>query len=135
MSNDPRAEARSTAAVGSNRELNAELVTELAVRDVALSIRFYEKAGFYVERATATFASLRWGDSYLFLAQAAKVSPGVPPANIRVIVSDLAPWIERARGEGWVIVSAPADRGYGLRDFTVLDPDGHELRFAVIANG
>ena len=54
---------------------------------MALSIGFYEKAGFHVERATATFASLRWGDSYLFLAQAATVSPGVPPANIRVIVS------------------------------------------------
>jgi len=135
MSNPPDARARSTSPVGSNRELNAELVTELAVRDVALSVGFYEKAGFYAERATATFASLRWGDSYLFLAQAASVSPGVPPANIRVIVNDLAPWIERARSEGWRIGSEPADRGYGLRDFTVLDPDGHELRFAVNSTG
>lgn len=128
-------QTRSTSPIGSDRELSAELVTELAVRDVARSIGFYEQAGFYVERATATFAALRWGDSYLFLAQTSEISPGSPPANIRVIVSDLAPWIERARAEGWTIVSQPADRGYGLRDFTVLDPDGHELRFAVISTG
>jgi hypothetical protein len=36
---------------------------------------------------------------------------------------------------GWTIKHGLADRGYGLRDFVVDDPDGYEVRFAALSEG
>jgi hypothetical protein len=110
-------------------------VVEPGVSDTARSFEFYEKSGFHAERVTATFAALLGGASYPFLSQTPQVSLEKPPANIRLIVSDLAPWIERVRTQAWPITSEPADPRYGLLDFTMLDPDGHELPFATPSNG
>ena len=122
----------SSSPVGDFAELSAQLVTELPVRSVAESLTFYRAAGFTLVRATPTFGVLRWGDRYLFLAERADVTVSDNPANIRVIVGDVDARFEQAQAKGWSIRHALADRGYGLRDFTVLDPDGYELRFASV---
>ena len=123
----------SNAPIGSTDELSAQLVTELPVRSLAESLSFYRAAGFKLARATATFGVLCWGDRYLFLVEHAAVDPGPAPANIRVIVADVDALFARAGELGWRVRHPLADRGYGLRDFTVLDPDGYELRFAAPA--
>jgi uncharacterized glyoxalase superfamily protein PhnB len=123
----------SNSPVGSPDELAAQLVSELPVRSLAESLSFYRAAGFKLARATATFGVLSWGDRYLFLAERAGVSVGPNPANIRVVVADVDALFARAGELGWRIQHPLADRGYGLRDFTVLDPDGYELRFAAPA--
>lgn len=120
----------SNAPVGSPRELAAQLVTELPVRSLAESLSFYRAAGLTVERATATFAALRLGECYLFLTERTEVEVGASPANIRLIVDDVDASFADAQRRGWTVRHPPADRSYGLRDFTVLDPDGYELRFA-----
>ena len=122
----------SSSPVGDRAELSAQLVTELPVRSLAESLSFYRAAGFTLVRATPTFGVLCWGDRYLLLAERAGVSVGDHPANIRVIVDDVDALFDQARSKGWPIRHPLADRGYGLRDFTVLDPDGHELRFATV---
>ena len=122
----------SSSPVGSFDELSAQLVTELPVRSLAESISFYRAAGFKLVRATETFATLCWGDRYLFLTERAGTAVGETAANIRIIVGDVDGLFEQASAKGWRIRYAVADRGYGLRDFTVLDPDGYELRFAAI---
>jgi catechol 2,3-dioxygenase-like lactoylglutathione lyase family enzyme len=120
----------STTRVGALRERSAELVVELPVSDLAASVGFYEQAGFLVERRADTFAALRWGETYLFLTVRLEVSLGVHPVNIRVVVDDLDDRYAAARQAGLTIRYEPMDRPYGLRDFTVVDPDGYELRFA-----
>jgi len=117
----------SNAPIGSPRELSAQLVTELPVRSLAESLSFYRAAGFVVERATATFGALRWGDRYLFLTERAEADAGAHAVNVRIVVDDLEARFALARQRGWPVRHAPTDQGYGLRDFTVLDPDGYEL--------
>jgi catechol 2,3-dioxygenase-like lactoylglutathione lyase family enzyme len=123
----------SNSPVGSADELSAQLVIELPVRSLAESLSFYRAAGFRLARATATFGVLCWGDRYLFVIERPGVAPGPNPANIRVIVADVDALFARAGELGWRVREPLADRGYGLRDFTVLDPDGYELRFAALA--
>lgn len=123
----------SASRVGAIGERSAELVVELPVSDLAASVAFYAQAGFQVERRAATFAALRWGETYLFLTVRPNVSVGVHPVNIRVVVDDLDDLDDRcaaARRAGLTIRYEPMDRPYGLRDFTIVDPDGYELRFA-----
>ena len=122
----------SSSSVGTLEELSAQLVTELAVRSLAESLSFYRAAGFRLVRATPTFGVLAWGDRFLFLAERPDIAVGSNPANIRVIVDDVEARFELATARGWRVAYPLADRGYGLRDFTVLDPDGYELRFATV---
>lgn len=123
----------SNSPVGPADELSAQLVTELPVRSLAESLSFYRTAGFKLARATATFGVLSWGDRYLYLIERAGAAEGPDPASIRVIVADVDAFFARAGQLGWRIRHPLADRGYGLRDFVVLDPDGYELRFAALA--
>lgn len=123
----------SSSPIGPLDELSSQLVTELPVRSLAESLSFYRAAGFRLARATASFGVLCWGDRYLFLTQRADVVVGTNPANIRVIVGDVDALFAQAQQRGWRIRHPLSDRGYGLRDFTVLDPDGYELRFAALA--
>lgn len=120
----------SNSPVGSFDELTSQLVTELPVRSLAESLSFYRAAGFKLVRATPTFGVLSWGDRYLFLVERADVGVGATPANLRVVVGDVDALFAQATERGWRVREPPADRGYGLIDFTVLDPDGYELRFA-----
>lgn len=115
---------------GALRERSAELVVELPVADLATSLNFYEQAGFVVERRAEVFAALRWGETYLFLTVRPNVVVGVHPANIRIVVDDLDQRYDAAQRAGLTIRYEPMDQPYGLRDFTVVDPDGYELRFA-----
>jgi predicted enzyme related to lactoylglutathione lyase len=130
MTATPAASQPSTAEVGARRERDAEMVVELPVSDLAASLSFYEPAGFRVERATANFAALRWGETYLFLTVRQGAAAGAHPANIRVVVEDLDVRYAGARARGCLVRHEPMDRPYGLRDFTIVDPDGYELRFA-----
>jgi len=124
----------SSSPVGSFEELTSQLVTELPVRSLAESLSFYRAAGFRLVRATASFGVLRWDDRYLFLTERADVGVGANPANLRVIVGDVDGLFAQATQRGWRIRHPLGERGYGLRDFTVLDPDGYELRFAALAD-
>ena len=122
----------SSSPVGDFAELSAQLVTELPVRSLAESLSFYRAAGFRLLRATPTFGVLAWGDRLLFLTEREEVRVGDHPANIRLIVGDVDARFAQAQSKGWPIRQPLADRPYGLRDFTVLDPDGYELRFAAV---
>jgi catechol 2,3-dioxygenase-like lactoylglutathione lyase family enzyme len=116
--------------IGEAGELNALLVVELPVASLEASLAFYRQAGFTVERATATFAAVSWRGTYLFLVESQAFTPASQPPNVRLVVDDLDTAFRQAEGHGWRVRDAPRDRDYGLRDFTVLDPDGYELRFA-----
>lgn len=110
----------------------AQLVVEVIVRDLERSIDFYQALGFEVARRTPDFASLRWHGHSLFLAEDEGRAPSAGPAaaNVRVLVPDVDVLWERVLALGTRVESPIADRTYGLRDFTILDPDGFGIRFA-----
>jgi len=109
-----------------------QLVVELYVRNVRESTAFYEKLGFKVVRRDADFVELGWEDSRLYLEQL----PGQPAppttlvANVRVMVSDVDRYWTLCQEMQLPVKRAIGDRYYGLRDFTVVSPDGIGLRFA-----
>jgi catechol 2,3-dioxygenase-like lactoylglutathione lyase family enzyme len=119
-----------------------QLVTEIVVRDIRRSTAFYLQLGFSLLRDGGDFVELTWEDHRLYLAEASAfhgvthVEPHgpsqFPPANIRVMVPNVDDYWQLAKECGARIVVPIGDRYYGLRDFTIADPDGLGVRFASI---
>lgn len=116
-----------------------QLVTEILVRDVRRSVDFYRRLGFELLRDAGDFVELTWEDHRLFLAEAtafrdvhaeAVAPPPFPTANVRVMVPDVDRCWILVKEMGARVVAPIADRYYGLRDFTIADPDGFGVRFA-----
>ena len=122
-----------------------QLVTEIVVKDIQRSVAFYRSLGFALLRDGGDFVELTWEDHRLFLAELsafhdigeAKLGPvpEFPVANIRVMVPDVDRCWKTAQAMGARVVIPIADRSYGLRDFTVVDPDGFGVRFASWSEG
>ena len=122
-----------------------QLVTEIVVRDIGRSVEFYGRLGFELLRDGGDFVELTWEDHRLFLAElsafrdtpdAAPVTPPpFPLANVRVMVPDVDEYWKRVNELGARIIVPLADRYYGLRDFTIADPDGFGVRFASVLHG
>jgi catechol 2,3-dioxygenase-like lactoylglutathione lyase family enzyme len=119
-----------------------QLVTEIVVRDIRRSTDFYSRLGFALLRDGGDFVELTWEDHRLFLAALSAfpegapaeppAPPGFPAANIRVMVSRVDDHWQLAKAMGERILIPIADRYYGLRDFTIADPDGFGVRFASV---
>ncbi len=118
-----------------------QLVTEILVRDIRRSVNFYRSLGFALLRDGGDFVELTWEEHRLFLAEisafrdvhvaaAGATPPTFPLANVRVMVRDVDKCWKLANEIGASIVIPLADRYYGLRDFTIADPDGFGVRFA-----
>jgi uncharacterized glyoxalase superfamily protein PhnB len=96
--------------------------------------------GFEVLRDGGDFVELTWEDHRLFLAEPSALPEGdhvglpkrprLPVANARVMVSDVDHYWRLADEIGATVIVPIADRYYGLRDFTIADPDGFGVRFA-----
>ena len=109
-----------------------QLVAEIFVRDASRAKAFYQQLGFEVSEDRGTFVVLTWEGHELFLDQRSGLPTpsSVPQANMRVMVADVDTFWVRAQAMGAHVLAPIADRDYGLRDFTILDPDGFGLRFA-----
>jgi catechol 2,3-dioxygenase-like lactoylglutathione lyase family enzyme len=108
-----------------------QLVVELFVRDLRRSLTFYQALGFDVVRADEYFAMLGWEEHRLFLDQRDDLPPPppTPVMNVRVMVPDVDRIWQRVNELGLRVVAPIADRPYGLRAFTIADPDGFGVRF------
>ena len=119
-----------------------QLVTEIVVRDIRRSVHFYRCLGFELLRDGGDFVELTWEDHRLFLAElsafrdaggaALTTPPPFPIANVRVMVPNVDEYWKLANEIGARIIIPVADRYYGLRDFTIADPDGFGLRFGSV---
>jgi catechol 2,3-dioxygenase-like lactoylglutathione lyase family enzyme len=117
-----------------------QLVTEIVVRDIKRSTDFYRRLGFELLRDGGDFVELTWEDHRFFLAEPSAfpetgeielpARPTFPLANIRVMVPNVDDRWKLAKEIGADIVVPVGDRYYGLRDFTLADPDGFGVRFA-----
>jgi catechol 2,3-dioxygenase-like lactoylglutathione lyase family enzyme len=107
-----------------------QLVIEIFVRDARRSKSFYEQLGFEIAEDRDTFVVLSWEGHELFLDERPDLPAfATPQANVRVMVADVDAYWHRALGMGATVLAPIGDREYGLRDFTVLDPDGFGIRF------
>ena len=119
-----------------------QLVTEILVTDIRRSTEFYRRLGFSLLRDGGDFVELTWEDHRLFLAESSafhEAGPAGPPApracpaaNVRVMVASVDDYWKLAIEIGARVIIPIADRYYGLRDFTIADPDGFGVRFAAL---
>lgn len=108
-----------------------QLVVEVYVRNLDRAVEFYRSLGFEVLGRKGGFATVTWEGHRLFLDERPHHEPPPSPqANVRVMVPDVDTWWCRATGMGARVLAPIADRDYGLRDFTIADPDGFGIRFA-----
>ncbi len=114
-------------------EPTAQLVVEIFVRDMARARAFYEGLGFVAGEDKGTFVTLTWEGHELYLDERPDLPPptGRPQANVRVMVPDVDRYWALVQALGAPILAPIADRDYGLRDFTVIDPDGFGVRFGI----
>jgi catechol 2,3-dioxygenase-like lactoylglutathione lyase family enzyme len=118
-----------------------QLVTEIVVRDIRRSVDFYRRLGFELLRDGGDFVELTWEDHRLYLAELSAfreaadttlTPPPFPVANVRVMVPKVDEHWKLVNEVGARIIIPIADRYYGLRDFTIADPDGFGVRFASV---
>ncbi len=119
-----------------------QLVTEIVVRDIKRSTKFYRELGFKVLREAGDFVELSWEDHQLYIAELSAYHeidsddlelpepPKFPLANIRIMVPNVDDYWKLVKEMRAQIVIPIADRYYGLRDFIISDPDGFGVRFA-----
>ena len=109
-------------------------------RHVGLRCRLRLRAGHRALRDGGDFVELTCEDHRLFLAELSAfheagpiespASSKFPAANIRVMVPNVDDYWHLVIDMGARIIIPIADRYYGLRDFTIADPDGFGIRFA-----
>ncbi len=103
----------------------------LCVTDPAASIEFYtSKLGFRLDFTLGqpfSFAGVSFGDNaQLFLERR---PPSPQGCGLYYVVDHADAMCDRCRSEGVTIVTELGDRDYGLRDFSVRDPDGYYITF------
>ena len=108
-----------------------QLVVEVYARNLPRSIEFYRALGFEVLSVEADFAVLTWENHRFFLEPRSDLPAPTdqPQANMRIMVPDVDRYWTIAQQIGARVVKSIDDRYYGLRDFTIADPDGFGLRF------
>ncbi len=108
-----------------------QLVVEVYARDLPRSVEFYRAFGFEVLSFEPDFTVLTWEHHQFFLeARSDLPAPsGQPQANVRIMVPDVDRYWGIAQQLKATVIKPIADRDYGLRDFTIADPDGFGLRF------
>jgi catechol 2,3-dioxygenase-like lactoylglutathione lyase family enzyme len=118
--------------IGTQEELTAQSVVEVVVPNLQTALDFYLRLGFTIARNTPSFVTLRWRSIFLFVAEN-KNAPQTPRwTNVRIVVSDVDTIWNHVQKEQLTVGSPIASRSYGLRDFTVRDPAGFEIRFAQV---
>lgn len=107
-----------------------QLVTEIFVRDIAVSKDFYGRLGFKLLIDKGSFVELTWEGHRLMLDERKDMPPppDFPQANMRIMVSNVDDFWKLATEMGARVLSPVEDRRYGLRDFTIFDPDGFGVR-------
>ena len=108
----------------------------LAVQDVRASTQYYlDVLGFQRDPVEANGWSFVSRDAFkLMLGECADDASAAEVGNhawfARVMVDGLDEYFAEVAARGADVLSAPADRDYGLREFVIRTPDGHRLMFA-----
>ncbi len=107
-----------------------QLATEIFVRDITRSKDFYTRLGFKLRNDKGSFVTFRWEGHLLMLDERKDMPthPDFPQANMRIMVPNVDDYWKLATEMGAKVLSSIEDRRYGLRDFTILDPDGFGVR-------
>ena len=114
----------------------------LLSRDLKRAINFYtQRLGFtltWLDEEGQDYAAQGRGDAGIHLALAAsgKHQPSLQdmstcePAKVNFMVRNIDElWAEMSANGRGRLTGSPADQDYGVRDFSVIDAEGYQIRF------
>ena len=105
-----------------------DVTPTLPVSDMDEAIRFYESAGFDIERYDDGFAFVRFGDQSVFdLDLISNMDPSANHAGCYIITADADEWHRRFSSAG-LPVTPIKDMPWGMHEFTLTDPNGNNVR-------
>jgi uncharacterized glyoxalase superfamily protein PhnB len=105
-----------------------DVTPTLPVSDMAAATRFYETAGFEVERYDDGFAFVHLDDQSAFdLDLKPDTDPATNGAGCYIIVRDVGGWHQRLLAAG-LAVTPVEDTPWGMHEFTLTDPSGNHIR-------
>ena len=105
-----------------------DVTPTLPVADMDEATRFCEAAGFEVQRYDDGFAFVHLDEQSVFdLDLIADMDPGANHAGCYIITADVDNWHARLIAAG-LRVTAVEDRPWGMREFTLTDPCGNNIR-------
>jgi len=100
----------------------------LPVVDMDEAVRFCEAAGLEVNRYDDGFAFVQLDDQSVFdLDLIPDMSPAANHAGCYIITADVVDWHARLVAAG-LQVTAIEDQPWGMREFTLTDPSGNNIR-------
>jgi len=104
--------------------------TVLHVKDMPAALAYYrDKLGFAVTfgwEDPPRYVCLCLGDCAIHLNS---YDPPVAPSHVAIFCKGIDALYETLAARGVAIAVPIADRTYGMRDFSVIDPEGHRLDF------
>ena len=115
------------------RRLGVTSTPTLPVVDMDEAIAFYGRAGFRVDRwmdgdEPGGFAFVDHDDVSVFdLGEEADMDPATNRAACYLVTPDTDEWHARMRAAG-LPVTELADQPWGMREFTLTDPSGNDVR-------
>jgi uncharacterized glyoxalase superfamily protein PhnB len=105
----------------------------LPVVDMDAAVLFYERAAFEVRRYIdesgnpGDFAFVTYDDQSVFDLDVVDIDPARNGAGCYLIVQDADEWHTRMTSAG-LPVTPTADQPWGMREFTLTDPFGNNIR-------
>jgi predicted enzyme related to lactoylglutathione lyase len=116
------------------RVINSRCV--LAVQDLQASTQFYKDVlGFQLDPVDAKGWSFMSKDSFkLMLGECADEVAASETGNhswfVRLMLEGLDDYHREIAARGAEVISEPADKRWGLREFVIRTPDGHRIMFS-----
>jgi len=109
----------------------------LAVKDLAIEAVYYlDKLGFERDFTAPGWEFLSFGEFKVMLGECADEMTAEETGNHSWFAHALVTNVDEVYAEfierGATILSAIADKPWGIRDFTVVTPDGHRIVFGQV---
>lgn len=106
----------------------------LAVKDLAVAAEYFKsKLGFDLDFTAPGWEFLSFGDFKVMLGECSDEMTAEATGNHSWFAHCLVENVDEVYAEfnerGAVILSTIADKPWGIRDFTVVTPDGHRIVF------
>lgn len=111
----------------------------LAVKDLKVEANYYlDKLGFERDFTAPGWEFLSFGDFKVMLGECADEMTAEATGNhswyAHALVENVDEVYQELIDRAAVILSPIADKPWGIRDFTVLTPDGHRIVFGQVTN-
>lgn len=107
--------------------------TLFVVRDVLASVAYYRDVlGFdigFTYGEPVFYGGVERGDVTIHLQATSDTTRQCGQGAINIFVTEVDALYETFKAKGAHLLIAPGDRPYGLRDFSLNDPDGNRLTF------